>query len=675
MRYINRLLKPLLGAIILLCLAPAALAGNDTVAGTATASARASTWIAVEAPFTGDDNRNGYTIYEIATSSGGPFSATGAQWPQLAGEPAWRANVFSVSPGTTYFLRLTFVDPDGVSGANPQLIGPITTPAATANAVTVEAATAVALDTEIYVSVPILNDANMNSFGTIDLATSAGGPWTRRAGSPAEANLPFHPKRARLRSLTPGTDYWIRVTIFDPDGVVGTNPQIIGPINYAGLQNLALGRPVSADPGWGCCANPSQLVDGRIQNDAWFFGYAWTGGTSCWAGGCPPGFKQATIDLGAPTEFNRAAVWYHDPGNVPVSWKFQYSNDGTNWTDAHINLEPRCRTATEAMPGAWYYPACGHEATFAPVTARYFRYAFDDSTLFGGIHGWAVEVELFNAPLDNTPPTILCGAADGLWHANDVTINCTASDSGSGLANPADASFTLTTNVPAGSENANAATDSRQVCDNAGNCATAGPIGGNMVDKKAPDITLTAPASVAYLLNQAVAANYSCADGGAGVASCAGPVASGSNIATSTVGAHAFTVTATDNVGNTSSQTVNYTVAYNLCLLYDPTKAHRSGSAIPIKLQLCDASGQNVSAAGIVVQATGLVFVSTSAAATLADAGNANPDNNFRFDPTLGGTGGYIFNLSSAGLQTGTYLLRFTAGSDPTLHEVSFQIR
>jgi hypothetical protein len=40
------------------------------------------------------------------------------------------------------------------------------------------------------------------------------------------------------------------------------------------------------------------------------------------------------------------------------------------------------------------------------------------------------------------------------WHADDVTLNCTASDGGSGLANAADSSFTLT----ASAESANANT-------------------------------------------------------------------------------------------------------------------------------------------------------------------------------------------------------------------------
>ena len=80
---------------------------------------------------------------------------------------------------------------------------------------------------------------------------------------------------------------------------------------------------------------------------------------------------------------------------------------------------------------------------------------------------------------DVDAPVVTCGSADGAWHADNVSIACTAEDTGSGLADPADAAFSLSTSVPAGTEDGNAATGSRQVCDAAGNCATAGPIGGN----------------------------------------------------------------------------------------------------------------------------------------------------------------------------------------------------
>ncbi|HEV2195635.1 MAG TPA: hypothetical protein VGR55_08635 [Candidatus Acidoferrum sp.] len=279
--------------------------------------------------------------------------------------------------------------------------------------------------------------------------------------------------------------------------------------------------------------------------------------------------------------------------------------------------------------------------------------------------------------LDKTPPPINCGAADGVWHAADVTIPCSASDAGSGLANASDASFPLSTSVPAGTETANAATGTHSVCDVAGNCATAGPITGNMVDRKPPSIVISSPASgSSYLLNQAVNANFSCTDGGSGVATCSGTVANGSPLDTATVGSKTFTVNAADNAGNvTLPQSVTYSVGYGVCLLYDPTRSVQSGSTIPLKIQLCDGNNTDVSSSTVVVHGVSLVQASTSASDVLQASGNANPDDDFRFDSTLGPTGGYIFNLSTKGLTTGSYVLTFTAGADPLPHVLSFQVR
>lgn len=115
--------------------------------------------------------------------------------------------------------------------------------------------------------------------------------------------------------------------------------------------------------------------------------------------------------------------------------------------------------------------------------------------------------------------------------------------------------------------------------------------------------------------------------------------------------------------------------SFHICLLYDPLVAKKSGTVYPIKLQLCDANGQNLSSPSIVVHAISVTQASTNAPGPLDDTGNANPDFDFRYDATLGDTGGYIFNLSLRGFPTGTYNLNFTAGSDPTVHSVSFAVK
>jgi hypothetical protein len=77
-----------------------------------------------------------------------------------------------------------------------------------------------------------------------------------------------------------------------------------------------------------------------------------------------------------------------------------------------------------------------------------------------------------------------------------------------------------------------------------------------------PDINIAVPAANAsYSLGQSVPASYSCsAHEPATLVKCAGSVASGAPLDTSTLGQHSFTVDAEDNSGGTSSQTVKYTV-------------------------------------------------------------------------------------------------------------------
>ena len=51
--------------VLALCLVTSSHGGPVTEAGTATATAPSSTWIAFEAPFAGDDDRDGWTVVEL----------------------------------------------------------------------------------------------------------------------------------------------------------------------------------------------------------------------------------------------------------------------------------------------------------------------------------------------------------------------------------------------------------------------------------------------------------------------------------------------------------------------------------------------------------------------------------------------------------------------------------
>jgi Beta-propeller repeat len=190
-----------------------------------------------------------------------------------------------------------------------------------------------------------------------------------------------------------------------------------------------------------------------------------------------------------------------------------------------------------------------------------------------------------------------------------------------------------------------------------------------------PAITIINPTAIDYTLNETEQAAYTCSSTCSTIVSCTGTVPNGNDIDTASVGAKTFTVNATDTAGNTNTVAINYNVGYGVCALYDQSVAVHLGATIPIKLQLCDAAGTDVSSSGVVVHATGLKLISTSTPADVEDSGNSNPDDDFRFDSTLGATGGYIFNLKTSDLSSGTWGLSFTATGDPVAHSASFAVK
>jgi hypothetical protein len=97
----------------------------------------------------------------------------------------------------------------------------------------------------------------------------------------------------------------------------------------------------------------------------------------------------------------------------------------------------------------------------------------------------------------------------------------------------------------------------------------------NNTDISPPWPTILAPVDDAtYAQGQAVEADYACTDdiaSSSGMRSCQGPVPDGAAIDTSSLGSHSFTVTATDNAGNTSSWTRTYTVTDQMAPLVSIT--------------------------------------------------------------------------------------------------------
>ncbi|MBI3210649.1 MAG: hypothetical protein HYZ37_17320 [Candidatus Solibacter usitatus] len=114
---------------------------------------------------------------------------------------------------------------------------------------------------------------------------------------------------------------------------------------------------------------------------------------------------------------------------------------------------------------------------------------------------------------------------------------------------------------------------------------------------------------------------------------------------------------------------------YKVNILYDATKAVQGGATLPVKLQILGGTGNNLSSSSLVVHAIGITTTLTSTLAPVQDSGGANPNNDFRFDSTLGTTGGYNFNLSTKGLAAGNYNLNFTVAGDSFVYATPFQVK
>ena len=226
-----------------------------------------------------------------------------------------------------------------------------------------------------------------------------------------------------------------------------------------------------------------------------------------------------------------------------------------------------------AMSGAQTLPA----THVAGAAAAYLvsSEGVTDVTYYAIDHAGNVEAaHTITVRVDRTAPMIHCAAPDQQWHAANVLIACTAHDAGSGLGSTTDASFTLATTVEPGVETAAAATGTRTVCDTAGNCAQAGPVVGNRIDRRPPSITITQPAAGEYQHSATLILQYAVVDQGSGVDTAVAvldgaPALAGHGLGSGqaillltelALGVHVFRIDAGDGVGNQNSASVTFTI-------------------------------------------------------------------------------------------------------------------
>ena len=117
-----------------------------------------------------------------------------------------------------------------------------------------------------------------------------------------------------------------------------------------------------------------------------------------------------------------------------------------------------------------------------------------------------------------------------------------------------------------------------------------------------------------------------------------------------------------------SSGTGTLQVSYAIKLCFDNTKPVQAGEVLPIKLQVTDASGNNLSSKDLTVTAVSLIGPN-GATYTPHAKGPWNPGNVFHHSRH-----GYRYNLDTTGLAPGTYTLMVKVGNDPVLHAITFVI-
>jgi hypothetical protein len=345
------------------------------------------------------------------------------------------------------------------------------------------------------------------------------------------------------------------------------------------------------------------------------------------------GTAASSVTVGATPDTLTAVAPSHVRGTVDVTVTTPAGTSPTSGADQFTYTPDTTAPTTTASPSP--APLAGNNGwTKGPVTVGL---SADDGTCGSGVQS----ISYSTSGAQTIPPTTVTGSATSFPLSNEGITTVT---------------FYAT--------------------DNAGNVESAKTLTVK-IDNTAPRVAFgTPPAGAPYLLNQPVAASYSCidrvdgVDGGVGVATCDGTVPNGSNIVTSPVGTYTFTVNTADKLGNPTSQSTSYNVTYKICLKYDPTKPS-GGRGYVFAVQICDYNNVNLSTINIKLTTTAV----DGNPAKAKPLGNLNPGNVWLYGPGTAPGASYTYNLDTLALSNGSHVLNFTVQGDPVPHTAPFIIK
>jgi hypothetical protein len=379
-----------------------------------------------------------------------------------------------------------------------------------------------------------------------------------------------------------------------------------------------------------------------------------------------PVTDSKTVSDNAGNFDTRTISAFVDTGNPTISGSASPAPNANGWNKTNVDVSFTCGDSLSGIA------SCGPDQTLSTEGSG--QSASGTATDNAGN---SVSTTVSGINIDKTAPSVNCGSADGNWHANDVSIACTASDALSHLANSGDASFNLSTSVANGTETSNASTGNRTVSDNADNSTQAGPISGNMVDKKAPTFG-ACPAAGPFTqgTGSQPVGSINATDGGSGVDT-ANSTLIGS-VDTSSIGTKTVNFAAKDIVGNSATTTCSYNVNYNWTGFFQPIdngvmNVAKAGSTIPVKFSLGSNQGLSIFWTGtpnVSYPSVGKISCTADPTQDAIEEYSTATVSGLKYDSTANQ---YIYNWKTASNYAGSCQQLIIRLADGTYHRADFK--